>query len=110
MRQHQLTVLRRIYDNIHRLDQVPEQALSIAALLEDISRSFHEHNNAAALLQKLHGMQIAMRDEPLPQSRTEFENRALLYRVLYDLEDFLQLKADFAATLTDLERSRFWGD
>ena len=110
MRQRQLTVLRRIYDNIHRLDQVPEQALSIAALLEDISRSFHEHNNASALLQQLHGMQTAMRDEPLPQSRAEFENRALLYRVLYDLEDFLQLKADFAAALTDQERSRFWGD
>ncbi|MDY4166086.1 MAG: aromatic acid exporter family protein [Fournierella sp.] len=110
MRQRQLTVLRRIYDNIHRLDQVPEQALSIADLLEEISRSFHEHNNAAALLQKLHGMQISMRDEPLPQSRAEFENRALLYRVLYDLEDFLQLKADFAAALTEQERSRFWGD
>ena len=50
-----------------------------------------------------------MRGEPLPQSRAEFENRALLYRVLYDLEDFLQLKADFAAALTEQERSRFWG-
>nr|WP_317408003.1 aromatic acid exporter family protein [Fournierella massiliensis] len=110
MRQHQLTVLRRIYDNIHRLDQVPEQALSIAALLEDISRSFHEHNNAAALLEQLHSMQTAMRDEPLPQSRAEFENRALLYRILYDLEDFLQLKANFSAALTDQERSRFWSN
>lgn len=109
MRQHQLTVLRRIYDNIHRLDQVPEQALSIAALLEDISRSFHEHNNAA-LLEQLHSMQTAMRDEPLPQSRAEFENRALLYRILYDLEDFLQLKANFSAALTDQERSRFWSN
>lgn len=110
MRQRQLMVLRRVYDNIHRLDQVPEQALSIAALLEDISRSFHEHNNAATLLEQLHGMQTAMRGEPLPQSRAEFENRALLYRIVYDLEDFLQLKADFSAALTDQERSRFWSN
>lgn len=110
MRQRQLTVLRRVYDNIHRLDQVPEQALGIADLLEEISRSFHEHNNAAALLQKLHSMQVSMRGEPLPQSRDEFENRALLYRVMYDLEDFLQLKADFAAALTNQERSRFWSN
>lgn len=109
MRQRQLAVLRRVYDNIHRLDQVPEQALGIAALLEEISRSFHEHNNASALLQQLRGMQTAMREQPLPQTRPEFENRALLYRVLYDLEDFLQLKADFAAALSDQERRRFWG-
>ena len=51
-----------------------------------------------------------MRDEPLPQSRAEFENRALLYRILYDLEDFLQLKANFSASLTDQERSRFWSN
>lgn len=110
MRQRQLMVLRRIYDNIHRLDQVPAQALEIADLLKDVSGSFHEHNNAAALLQRLHGMQSSMREEPLPQTRTEFENRALLYRVLYDLEDFLQLKADFAAALTSEERTRFWGN
>ena len=108
MRQRQLSVLRRIYDNIHRLDQVPDQALSIAQLLENVGSSFHEHNNAAALLQRLRSLQTSMRSEPLPQSRAEFENRALLYRVLHDLEDFLQLKADFAAALTQEERRRFW--
>ncbi len=110
MRRRQQKVLRRLYDNIHRMDQVPEQACAIAAFLEQISRSFHEHNNAEGLLRELHRLMEQMRQQPLPQTRAEFENRAFLYRTLYDLEDFLQLKADFAAALTPEEKARFWQD
>ena len=41
-----------------------------------------------------------MKDSPLPVTREEFEDRALLYSVLMDLEYFLQLKKDFADALT----------
>ena len=38
-------------------------------------------------MQKLTEMQTSMQKEPLPVTRTEFENRAVLYRILYDLEE-----------------------
>ena len=31
----------------------------------------------------------------LPKNRTEFENRALLFQFLNDLEDFLSVKKEF---------------
>ena len=33
-----------------------------------------------------------MENEPLPETRVEFESRACLYHVLMDLEDFLLIK------------------
>lgn len=110
MRQAQQEVLRRLYDNIHRLNQVPQQAHAIAAFIQDISASFHEYNNATALLQQWEQLMTQMKQQPLPQSRAEFENRALLYRILYDLQEFLQIKQRFSQSLTAEERSRFWNE
>ena len=36
-----------------------------------------------------------MKEEPLPETREEFENRAILYHVLMDLEDFLLIKQHY---------------
>ena len=36
-----------------------------------------------------------MKSEPLPVSRSEFEERAMLYALLRDLEQFLRIKNEF---------------
>ena len=38
-------------------------------------------------------------------TRTEFENRAVLYRILYDLEELITIKKRFIETLTPRMRS-----
>ena len=38
----------------------------------------------------------------------EFENRAVLYRILYDLEELITIKKRFIETLTPDEIKRFW--
>ena len=44
----------------------------------------------------------------LIMTRTEFENRAVLYRILYDLEELITIKKRFIETLTPDEIKRFW--
>ena len=46
---------------------------------------------------------------PLPATREEFEDRAVLYGILMDLEYFLQLKKEFADALTQEQVRRYWG-
>lgn len=49
-----------------------------------------------------------MRGEELPKTREEFENRAVLYHILMDLQDFLRYKADFVSKLNQEQLTRYW--
>lgn len=47
------------------------------------------------MLSVLHGLLAEMQRQPLPATRGEFEDRALLYVLLRRMEDFLLLKREF---------------
>lgn len=108
MRRNQSAVLRRIQLCLERLESVPEQAYPIAAFLRTVAASFHEYNNADILLHEAEEIRIQYRDTPLPQTRDEFEARAMLFQALSDLEYFLLLKNTFASHLTEEQKKTFW--
>ena len=108
MRESQSFILKKLYKNINLLHSVPKQAKFVSSYIEEISKTFHEHNNAKRLKENLDTMIEKMKEEPLPVTRGEFENRAILYRILYDLEEFLQIKIQFIMKLTEEEIERFW--
>ena len=53
-------------------------------------------------------MHAFYREQPLPQTREEFESRAILFQILMDMEHFLMLKKTFANSLTTEEMKKFW--
>lgn len=108
MRKHQKAVVEKLCQNIRLLHGVPSQAHTISRFIRDISVKFHESNNTKELMQQLSCIQTSMQKEPLPSTRAEFENRAVLYRILYDLEELITIKKRFIETLTPEEISRFW--
>ncbi|MCI8775445.1 MAG: hypothetical protein HFI50_16295 [Lachnospiraceae bacterium] len=108
MRGQQCVVLQEIYKRIMSIRTVPPQTEQISAFIHEIGISFAEYNNAKALLRKLSMLLLQMKDSPLPVTREEFEDRALLYSVLMDLEYFLQLKKDFADALTKEQVRKYW--
>lgn len=108
MRKEQAHILQRIQGTIDRLEQLPEQAAVIAAFLESMSRTFRETNNAKTLSVDLEQILQQLKQEPLPRHRAEFENRALLYHLLHDLDELISRKRAFADSLTPDEIARFW--
>lgn len=108
MRKHQKAVVEKLCQNIRLLHGVPSQAHTISRFIRDISVKFHESNNTKELMQQLSCIQTSMQKEPLPSTRAEFENRAVLYRILYDLEELITIKKRFIETLTPEEIARFW--
>lgn len=108
MRGQQSIVLREMEKKIAGIRMTLPQAEEIAAFLYEIGASFHESNNAKSLLEGLSVLLWRMKESPLPDTREEFEDRALLYAVLMDLEYFLQLKKDFSDTLTKEQIQRYW--
>lgn len=95
MREEQSVVLKEVYQNIKGLEYLPQQAIQVAALIKKIEEGYHRENSAADLLAKTNAFLSRMETRPLPQTREEFEARAVLFYVLKQLKSVLQLKYDF---------------
>lgn len=108
MRQMQAAVLGQIAENLSHLSALPSQSERIACFIGQIRDSFHEYNNAVALLGELEIVKDDMRKQPLPDSRAEFESRAVLYRILLELEQFLRIKMLFVEELSEEDIKKFW--
>lgn len=108
MREQQCVVLKDIYKKIISLRTIPRQAEQVSGFIYKTGISFGESNNARGLLERLSKLLLQMKDSPLPVSREEFEDRAVLYGILMDMEYFLQLKKEFVDTLTKEQIGRYW--
>ena len=108
MRMEQCGILSRIYTDIIRLAPNEEYGKPISDFLLKMSSEFHEINDANSLLADIDRLFEYYSSSTLPKSRNEFESRALLYHILCDLKRFVKLKYDFAAGLSDKEKSIYW--
>lgn len=96
MRKLQIGVLKNIMDNVDQIHEIVPQAYMISEYIDQVAEGFHEFNDVSDLIERLKELHEFFRNETLPTSRGEFENRAILFRILKDLEYFLELKSTFA--------------
>lgn len=108
MRKLQVGVLKDILTKLEHIEVLPVQADPIAAFIDSITNSFHERNNVEGLLMELEKLMEHFRGEVLPQSREEFENRAILFQVVKELEYFLMLKRNFIIELEAKNMKSYW--
>lgn len=95
MRQRQAVILQAVHENIRGLSYLPCQARQVAQLLERVRQEYHRYNNVEGLLAQMEELFGDMQTQPLPQSREEFEARAVLYYVLRQMEELLKIKRQF---------------
>lgn len=95
MRQQQTVILQAVYDNIRGITYLPRQAGQVAELLKRIQQEYHRYNNVEGLLSQLQALLADMQTQELPQSREEFEARAVLFYILKQLEELLEVKKRF---------------
>ena len=108
MREQQTVVLRDIYKKIVSMRTVLPQTEQVAKLLRETAVTFGESNNARDLLASREEALMRMKDSKLPVTRQEFEDRAVLYGIMTDLSYFLELKKEFADSLTDEQIGKYW--
>lgn len=99
MRKLQLTILDDIGQSIEETHEVLPQGLELSAYMKKMSAEFTEENNVKRLVNELDNLYEYFRAEDLPTSRNEFENRAILFNILRDLENFLEVKRSFIEEL-----------
>ncbi len=96
MRDRQYQVLYEMYKNVRKLNSTPETARIIAHFLQEMASVFHRENDGHDLMKHFREMDLYMKRRPLPTKRIEFENRARLFVVMRNIEEFIQIKMEFA--------------
>ena len=108
MRHDQLQVLHNLHYEIKKIRKLPKQALVIADYIMYMADYVIEINHPQKQIEKLEEISEKMKTDPLPESREEFEGRALLYHILMDLEEFLVYKKRFVNGLDEKKLSIYW--
>lgn len=106
MRERQTHVLYDMYKRVRRIRTKPLTAQVISEFLEQLSRKFHRENTGEELLKEFYRMDGEMKSRPLPITREEFEDRAELYTLLRDIEEFIKIKVDFSALVSDIKEGK----
>ena len=103
-------VLYNLHSEMRRLRNIPTQAEIVADFVEDLADGMSEKTDPQAKINQLEKILREMKAQPLPESREEFESRAMLYHVLMDVEDFLILKKRFVSSVDETQQKIYWNE
>ncbi len=95
MREEQVNILQEMYKRVKTLHTTPLTAESISGFLGHVAEKYHRDNTAKELLEEFYRLRNSMKNKPLPTEREEFEERAELFVLLQDMEEFLLIKRNF---------------
>lgn len=104
MRNAQYQVLDRMVDALNHITLKTEQSLLLSRLFTQTADQLDEQNPGIELLDNIQELGQIYRDSQLPQTRQEFESRAVLYQLLLEFEEFLRLKRDYYTKLNAQEK------
>lgn len=108
MRQNQCQMLHNLHYRMRKIRTLPKQAMVIAEYMIYLMDFVIEVNVPSDQIDKLKDIFEHMKREELPKTREEFENRALLYHILMDIEEFLMCKARFVKGLDERQLREYW--
>ena len=108
MRMKQFSILHSLHFEMKKIRRIPRQAAIVADYILYLKDYVVEHNAPDEQIRKLDEIFEAMKKEPMPEERDEFESRALLYHILMDIEDFLYIKKRFVDGLDETQRRLYW--
>lgn len=108
MRSDQCHVLHNLHYEVKKIRYIPKQARVVAGYMLYLADYVVERNIPSAQIEKLEGIFQNMKKEELPKSREEFENRAILYHILMDMEEFLIYKQRFVKSLDERQKKLYW--
>ena len=108
MRYKQCQVLHNLNEEMVKIRSMPEQAVVIADYLLYLAEYVIEINHPTPQITRLDEIFEEMRSGEPPKSSDEFEDRALMYHILMDIQDFLAYKANFVQKLDQAQIKRYW--
>ncbi|SMC22645.1 Uncharacterized membrane protein YgaE, UPF0421/DUF939 family [Clostridium acidisoli DSM 12555] len=101
MRTLQYEILKYMRKHFVKFYMNFQQTEMVAAFTENVALNLSEYNTAEKLIEELKKIMEACKIQNLPKSREEFENRAMLFQFLNDIEYLLEVKKKFKYNLEE---------
>ncbi|MBB6716094.1 aromatic acid exporter family protein [Clostridium gasigenes] len=101
MRINQFDIIKKMRIHFEKFYMSFEQTKLIAEFTNNVAENITEDNDCKELMKNVLLLREEFKGMELPKSRDEFENRAQLLQFLNDIEEFLNLKRNFAITYID---------
>lgn len=108
MRMKQCGALRNLHAEMMRIRKMPKQAQIVADFILNITQYVTEMNDPEKQVKELERLLQQLQNESLPKTHEEFENRAELYHVLLDIEEFLLYKKRFVEEIDETKFRVYW--
>ncbi|MGL6174604.1 MAG: aromatic acid exporter family protein [Cellulosilyticaceae bacterium] len=103
MREKQFQVMEYMREHFNKFFMTYEETEIVAEFASKVAHSIRGEVTAKVLLEELEELRGRFKASKLPSTREEFENRAMLYQYLNDIEHFLEIKKEFIESLSTEE-------
>lgn len=103
MRAKQFQVMEYMREHFSKFFMTYEETEIVANFASRVAQSIRGEITAKVLLAELEELRTMFKHSKLPSTREEFENRAMLYQYLNDIEHFLEIKKEFIESLSTEE-------
>lgn len=108
MREFQCEILRMLHFELRKIRKMPEQAHIVCKYIEYLIPYVTAMNDPVEQIKHLEALLNSFKEDELPKTHEEFENKAILYHILMDLEDFLLRKQKFVQGISDKQKELYW--
>lgn len=95
MKRNQYKVLLRMRNHFYRFYISSEHAHIVSDFARKVSDAIGVDKLYQEVLVELDRVREVFKNMPLPQTRVEFESRAIFFQFLNDIEEFLEIKKDY---------------
>ena len=104
MRSEQVDIIKNIHFKLEQLTRFPKSCESVANFIYYLIPYVKEDN----MPHKQKETFIAVKDEVFKDSKDDFENIAILYSIVLDLEEFLNININFVENINEEHKERYW--
>lgn len=107
-RKEQCEILLHIYYIVSHHDFVVEEAKIVAELMREVAGHLHVQKEIEAVMDKIDQTAHEIIKGDMPKTHEEFEGKAVLYQLLYELREFLWHQDMFTMNVTEEQILAYW--
>ena len=107
-RKEQCEILLHVYYIVAHHDFVVEEAKIVAEIIREVAGHLHVQKEIEAVMHKIDKTAQEIIHGEMPKNQQEFEGKAVLYQLLYELREFLWHQELFIQNVTEEQILAYW--
>lgn len=108
LRREQCEILLHVHYIVAHHDFVVEEAGIVAEVIHEVITHLHVQKNMGGVKHNIDKVAAGILHGKMPENHQEFEGKAVLYQLLYELREFLWHQEMFVADVTEEQILAYW--